>query len=337
MSLAPPIGNLGGTVLGVIADPHIPTTQHAARVRTVLDWIRMQGGASLMGLAVLGDGNVNPYAAQRWHEWCRDPMGGNLPQWVREFFVLGNHDADAPPDAAETHENPFGYARSVYPWLFGEREYYRASIDGVSLYALNNISDYLLDSGQSAYPNCNPPGNQFACNPDWSGITNPESAQRQWLDAEIAADTTGWKIAMMHRALWAPFDSDPRKLNRAAREALRIPIEHGLSLVLQGDIHVGSFSGPWYPDEEIVAPGQGAYSLTLAGGYAVRQVDLSVLPPDSVAWASGGTMQSGITHGALIRFQEETAIVQVFECSDADPAGEVVFVRTIARNVRGDS
>lgn len=310
-----------------------------ANLRTCLDWL--QSHDDLVALVGLGDLNESPNFEPGWSAWLDDPEGGNLASSIMKLPVIGNHDTEAPwlGPYGSTPEDPHATIKSRYPALFQGREWYRWDHGALRFIALNNLTDYLSDEAESMYFNCNPPGSQYELNPDHSGITVADSAQRLFLAAAMTS-AHPWKIAGCHRAVWAPFDSDPRKLHRSMRDALRGAIDAGLSLLAQADIHVTSFSGPWYPtppaNEEYRQPGQcGVYSLTLAGGYAAREVDPDVLPnPETTLHYASGS-ETGHLHRvsvALLRFIGDVADLQIFEADDGVPAGAVVFRTTLIRN-----
>lgn len=330
-----------GYSLGIISDPHIGTAIHDDYVATCLAWLigRARG---LVGILACGDLVESP--EDSFNTWLRDPESGNVPTSIPLFPVPGNHDAEigwgGPYE--QTPDQPHATLVSRYAGYFRGREWYSVDHEALRIMAINNLTDYLSDAGYSTYYNNNPPGYHYALNPDHSGISIPGSAQRAWLDAQSASRHL-WKIIAGHRSLWAPYDTDPRKLNRLARPAMATPIDRGVSLIVTGDIHVGSFSGPWYPTapdyEEYRSPGSvGAYSLTLAGSYFPRDADPDVLPnPETTLhWSSGtGVSGSGLCHAALLTFQGDVAYLEVFECSNSNPTGAIVFTHTLLRNPGG--
>lgn len=329
-----------GYSIGFMGCSHVGTLGgNLPNIRTCLDWLQSHG--DLVAVVGLGDLNESPNFADSWHGWLDDPEGGNLAAAIVKLPVIGNHDTEAawqgPYD--ETPANPHSTVLSRFPALFQGREWYKWDHGGLRFIALNNLSDYLSDTGESMYYNCNPPGSQYVLNPDHSGITDAGSPQRSFLTSAMAS-AHPWKIAGCHRSLWAPFDSDPRKLHRAMRSAIRGAVDGGLSLIAQADIHVNSFSGPWYPtepaNEEYRVPGTcGVYSLTLAGGFFNRAVDPNVLPnPETTLHYASGS-ETGHLHRvamALIRFIGDVADLQIFEVDDGVPAGAVVYRTTLIRN-----
>lgn len=343
----------GVTAMAFISDMHAgggPYIGHAIRC---LQWLQMHGVLP-KALCDAGDLNENSEEEIPFHEWIRATDGGDLDTGIEIVVAPGNWDADETPNSTNfglIAENPYSALKALYPDLFGDNEFGSWDDPGgiVRVAFLNNISDYTNDEGKSAYFNCNPPGAEMGSNPDHSGILTPGSAVRTWLDGVFGTTAPPWRVVLMHRSLYAPYDSDPRKLNREARPAFLTPIDNGLSLIATGDIHVGSLSGPWYPaggvegdpTAQYVAPGgTGAYALTLAGGYLPRNVDETVLPnhAETCLWASGGSGTKKV-QAALVLFSNEgdNAQIVIFESSDADPLGSIVYNGTLLRNTAGDA
>ncbi len=331
-----------GYSIGLMGCGHVGAGMGGTReenIRTCLDWL--QSHDDLVALVGLGDLNESPNFEVGWGSWLSDPEGGNLSPNIARLPVIGNHDTEIPWTGPydSTPANPHATIKSRYPALFQGREWYKWDHGALRFIALNNLTDYLDSGGESMYYNCNPPGSHYELNPDHSGMTTEGSPQRLFL-ASAMASSHPWKIAGCHRSLWAPFDSDPRKLNRGMRSAIRSAVDSGLSLLAQADIHVTSFSGPWYPtepaNEEYRQPGQcGVYSLTLAGGYFLRDVDPNVLPnPETTLHYASGS-ETGHLHRisvALLRFIGDVAELQIFEADDGTPAGAVVYRTTLIRN-----
>lgn len=344
-----------GYALGFVSDSHGGQSANFEHFVTVTMWLRSQTPIPVI-LIHGGDltiGNLSGTIANHYLEaWETADVGWPFEDWV-ELVAPGNHDTMRPiTDPGEnTPASPYEYLLSVYPNLFQGREYYYYDYESTRVIVMNNNSDYVTGLGSSAYNNCNPPGADTEENADYSGITIPGSAQRVWLDAASGSNHL-WKIGVCHRALWVPFDSDPRRMNKDARPALKTPIDNGLSLLMQGDVHIGSFSGPWYPDPDDpteanatpVNPGEvGAYSLSLAGGYVTRPVDVSVLPgytsgdvddeanSSTVHWASGASVGSK-AQAAYLLIEGDVAYLQVFEAGSDDAEGSIVYSTTLVRN-----
>ena len=336
----------GKTVLAFMSDLHAGgTAAYIAHVLSCIHWIQSQG-CTIGALCVAGDLCENDAEVPPFHEWIRDPDYGNLDESIELVVAPGNWDFDDTP-ASGVHEaiaeNPLSGFKAIYT-EYGDKEYVCRDIGSVRIAGLNNVSDYLNGSGDSMYFNCNPPGYEHVVNPDHSGILTPGSELRVWMDSLFGYMAPRWRITMAHRSHWAPFDSDPRKLNRDGRVAYKVPIDRGLSIVFTGDIHVGSLSGPWYPfggpidaTARYVPPGTGAgaYSLTLAGGYLPRDVETDILPDHATtcAWASG-VDGSKMSQAAIIAFDDygDTARIVIFEASDLDPVGSVVYDGILYRN-----
>ncbi len=341
-----------GYAVGMVTDSHISASVGAANVLTSLDWLRSQDPKPR---AILHAGDINevPAAASSFSTWITEQSGWPDPE-IEFLYTIGNHDAEIPWGGPYgiTPAAPHASIVARHARLFRGREWYHRDIESTRVIVINNLTDCLHETtGRSCYYNCNPPGAEYEVNPDHGGISIEGSPQRAWLEAVANSDHL-WKIVVGHRALWTPYDADWRPMNRLARPALRTPIDHGVSLVFTGDVHVGALSGPWYPaepeNEETRDPGQvGAYSLSLAGGYVVRSVDVSRLPgytggdvndaanSTTVHWADGNDNHPGdqhLCHAAHLTFAGDEAYLQIFACSDLNPIGGVVHTQTLRRN-----
>lgn len=296
-----------------ITDTHKGQSPNLVNVRTVVDLARAAAQGAIEGTIHGGDGNESPEAS--FLEWWRDPEGGGAPASEKLVMAPGNHDTETEPGAGAAAD-PFATWRSRQ-WWCGAREWGRVSVDAVSWYILNDLSD-VLSGGTSCYDNCNPPGDHYALNPDHSGILDPQSEQRLWLASELAQDEHPWKIAVMHRPAWAPFSGTQRPVHVAMREVLA---SCGFHACAGGDIHIGS----------IVGPVAGLYSVTQAGGFFVRLVDLEAFPGEPVLWSSGGYGSSGLAHASLWSFGADVLTIRMFEASNANPAGGLVHTQAIPR------
>lgn len=331
-----------GYSIGIMGCSHIGVGMGGSReenIRTCIDWL--QSHTDLVAVVGLGDLNESPNFTTCWGAWLDDPEGGNLSTSIVKLPVIGNHDTEIPWTGPydSTPANPHATIKSRYPALFQGREWYKWDHGSLRFIALNNLTDYLSDTGESMYYNCNPPGSHYDLNPDHSGITVEGSPQRQFL-ASAMSSAHPLKIAGCHRIAWAPFDSDPRKTHRAFRAALRGAIDAGLSVLFQADAHINSVSGPWYPtepaNEEYREPGQcGVYSVTLGDGYFMREVDPNVLPNPEVTLHYASGAETGHLHRAavvLLRPIGDLIDMQLFEADDGAPAGAVVYRTTLIRN-----
>lgn len=310
----PPISDepIDGPSWLFITDTHVGQSVNLGNMRTVVDLARAEG--AIEGVIHGGDGNETPLVS--FLDWWRDPEGGGAPASEKLIMAAGNHDTATVPGSGAT-EDPFSAWRSRQ-WWCGSREWGRVSVGPVSFYVLNDLTD-ALDAGTSCYDNCNPPGEHNELNPDWSGITDPESEQRLWLAAELAADTTPWKVGVMHRPAWGPFSAARRPIHTAIQGLIQSCC---FSLALSGDLHGGALCGPF----------SGCWSLTQAGGYYIRPVDLDAFPGLPVVWSSSTAQNnSGLAHCARISFGEETASIRIFEASNANLTGGLVFAQTIER------
>jgi hypothetical protein len=185
----------------------------------------------------------------------------------------------------------------------------------------------------------NPPGYQYALNPDYAGITTAGSRQRQFLSRAISS----WhplKAIACHRGVWEPWNADPRKLNAAMRPILADAIDSGVSWLLQGDCHVGHVGLPRYPTapgyDEARADGEvGVCTMSMSGGYVTRAVDDTVLADHatSVPWDSGTGASGSAMHAAIIECRGvESMHVRIHESTATDEAGSVVYEGDHKRN-----
>ena len=76
----------------------------------------------------------------------------------------------------------------------------------------------------------------------------------------------------------------------------------------------------------------GCYSLSLAGGYAVRQVDESVLPEGACLWSDGGIGALGICHAGALVFGGAKVRLLVYRVAADDEEGSVVLETDLERN-----
>ena len=339
--------------IAFMSDNHIPISTPDAKINVArcVEWA-VDNAVNLVAMVCGGDSQTNPTtlaAGDGYDTWIRST--GALPANIPVLPVIGNHDTRLTWSGGvydSTLDTCHSGIMGEYSDLFQGNEWYSWEHGGqVQIAVINNLTDYLSEAGYAFMPltnmyhNCNPPGAQFVLNPDHSGITVPGSDQRVWLDATMASGHP-WKIICCHRAMWVPFNSDPRKMNKLARPAMAVPIDLGCSLICQGDTHIGSLAGPYYPTaplyEDTVAPGGvGAYSLSLTGTYQNRLVDTAELPAGTVRWSSGsagGATHVRKCHVALLEVVQgsETSTLTIFEVRDGDLPGSVVHTETIYRN-----
>jgi len=332
--------------LAIMSDTHVTDTPHEVKIARCIQWAQ-ENATNLKALVMCGDNVDSPNYIPKFKDWAYHTDSGNLHVSVPIVTTIGNHDTEVPWHGAYgiTPANPHLTIQNDYSDLFNGLEWYSWDCEDIlRIASVNNLTDYLGTeggyAGDSMYYNCNPPGDNVL-NPDHSGISIPASAQRTWLDS-VFDSSHPWKIIICHRSMWAPFDSDPRRLNRLARPAMATAIDKGCSMICQGDIHIGSLSGPWYPTapdyEEYRDPGSvAAYSMTLLGGYVPRSIDETILPDhdNTVLWASGYVPGGvGTMHIALLQLDSvsDYASLKIFRCSNADPIGEVIYETTITKN-----
>lgn len=308
--MSDPVAQVLGPTWLYVADTHNATNLHQERLRIGLDLARAAVG-SFEGLLHAGDATV------AFLPWWYDSEGGNAGSGDQVVQAPGNHDTETEL-GEEPPADPFATFKASYPWFNEGREFARVSVGPVSIYILNTCDDVLYN-GMSQYGNCNPPGIPDSCNPSFGGILDPESEQRQWLAAELAADEHLWKVALMHRPPAAPYANNYRPVFDAL---LPVLTSMGFSIADCGDIHMGSLCGPF----------DGMYTATLAGGYVVRQANLGVLDSSLVKWASGGTQTSGLVHVAAQTFGEDAMLHRVWEVSNAQPQGALVCSVVLPRN-----
>lgn len=306
----------------IIADPHLGQTNHVARVQTCLDWGLAQTPAP-MAIYDAGDSNHAEMAAL---------LASEYPAFAGAYRkVLGNHDSDYPIDcpSGTVSANPFAGTIAALPY-FGGNEWWShdmRTLDDrathVRVVGLQNNSPSWNPIGVDNYYNCNPPGVQNELNHDHTGLTDPNSAQRIFLEAAIQT-APDWCIVLAHRGWLTARDEHPRPLAHDTEFLLAYFEAWGVSLVASGDIHVGSYTR---------APGKKLRHLCLSGGYATRAVVDTAVPEGSILWASGASvMNSGLCQIAYLNINNDSVALHIFECSDANPEGGVVYTDTFTRN-----
>lgn len=326
-----------------MSDSHHNDTNHKARIETCLAW---GWSRTPTPEAMFHGGDMNETPEESYREYYAGL--GYDPEKL--YPAPGNHDTEVPWSPAQygiTTGNPHAAMLSRYPKLFRGKLFYYVDIHSLRFIMTTNITDYVTSSNTSAYFGANPPGLNED-NGDYAGYSIEGSAQYQFID-EASRGHRGWLMVGGHRGLWLPFDSDPRRLNKVGRPTLRTAIQNGLSVSWESDVHVGSVTGPWYPNGgenelRVEEGGVGCYSISACGGFATRQPDVSVLPGytsgdvtdaannPNVHWAAGGTSASGVCHIHHCVIDGDVAHLTTFGCSNADPEGSVLFTKDLRRN-----
>ncbi len=339
-----------GYSLLALGCPHIGqgASSRWGRVATCLAWGLAQA-KGLTGILAAGDMVISPNVTTPLHEWLYDSEGGNVPAGIPLVPVLGNHDTEiANFDYDPVPASPHATAIATFPEHFRGREWFAwdAKLNGkrtdLRVISLNNNTPYLDDDDVQMYANCNPPGHQYELDPDHSGITVEGSPQRLFLDEATKRRAGKWTIIAAHRPLWAPFDSDPRKLHRAMRPVLKDSIDRGSSILVTADNHLTSHSGPWYPtapnyEEYRINGSVGIHSVTVSGGFMSRSVDDTVLPDHATTchFAHGYETADGVTHAVLLQFEGDDCSMRIFEVTPSDLDGTEVYSTTIKKNPGG--
>ena len=312
---------------------------NADQWHAMVDWGLDQGMDAVM---VSGDLTVSP-AEEIFADGCTSRFASVFRSWLggaAELLVcVGNHDTEmawnTEGSGAEGRSlDPYYAMQDTFPNLFREgRSYYGRDIGPVRLLSINDIADTTYDAGGSwvqQYANCNPPyqgliywqgngyplGNPDWTNPDFSGITNPYSDQRRWIDQKLADSWPIWKVPVMHRGIWTPF---PYGANRSGLYEARYDLwadftAAGVDMVFQGDQHIVSWSKriASYPASATVvnkADSTGAMSVALHGHYFRRSVDTGEMPASSLIFSKGGTDSSNVrwVYGMLGTFNGNRA------------------------------
>ena len=338
------------------SDPHFQWSGGIANFQTCVTWLNGQAQTkNIRALVVGGDLQESYDQEQSFKDFIRtgtydtgagELEGCNLNADIECLPVIGNWDTDSHTHD-EIPEDPHSIIVGRYPEYFDGKEYYTWDYkDTVRIFVVNDITDYTTTAGANSYFQCNPPGAPLGppANPDHSGITVAGSDQHSWLDSGFDTDHE-WKILCCHRPFWSARDDrdGARRSNRVARPYLSSYIDRRLSLILSGDQHLGSLSGPWYPsgdeDAKLKDPGQlGAYELVAAGGFLSRQVIAGSLPDEdqSILWSSGGEDNvHNLSHMALLGFTPGSNVcdITIFEVTNETPTGSVVHTGELVQNV----
>jgi hypothetical protein len=338
-----------GYSIGMMADPHYSYGSSArhARIATAMNLI-LDNATGLCALLAAGDLNERPEFVG-FKEWALGEDVG-WPAIIPILPCVGNHDAEIATTGTPetTPASPHATLLSRYSDLFCGHEWFTwdAHLSGVPVdlrvISLDNLTDAMSEDPTpvSLFYNCNPPGHQYVLNDDYSGFTSGASPQRNFL-ANAIQSKRGWKILMMHRGLWLPFDSSDIPLHRDARPILADAVAAGCSVLLQGHAHMGVDCGPWHPSgaqyETYVAPAAnqvGIRSLCFSGGYTVRAINDTVLPNHVTTChlARGSADSTTMVHAAILQFDGNTAALKVYEVSAAVPAGALIYEATIYKN-----
>ena len=342
--------------LAYTSDPHHQVSGGIANFQTCVTWLNKQAESkSVKALVVGGDLEESFRYDQQFKDFIRagtfstylgeNTEGCNLNADIECLPVIGNWDTTSATHD-EIPEDPHSIIVGRYPEYFNGKEYYTWDYKRViRVFVINDITDYTTTAGSNTYFQCNPPGAPLGppANPDHSGITVAGSDQHTWLDGAFNTDHE-WKIMCFHRPLWSARDNrdGSRRSNRVAREYLAPYIDRRLSLILSGDQHIGSLSGPWYPagteNAQLKGPGQlGTYELIAAGGYFPRPIIPGSLPDEerSILWSSGQDATSHhIAHMVLLGFAPGSNVcdITIFEVTDEAPDGSVVYNGKLVQN-----
>ena len=255
--------------------------------------------------------------------------------------VIGNHDTTIPQATpAPLGTKVFQPIIEAWPERFKGRQYYKYELDDYAFkfLAMSNCVDTVDADGDTAYPNCNPPGSLnvvIGPNPDYSGFVTDGSPQYEWLETE-SASYDGWLIGGSHRPSWAPFQSHPRPLLKEARHGiLKTMVENGLSIYASGDQHIVSLSKPFY-ENHIPADSAGVYQLVLTGGYFNRSPDDAALAEADRYFAAGdGLGTPWPAYGAVVDFWGDIATIRIAmaDAKDSDPDNvTTVYTGRLRRN-----
>lgn len=319
-----PLPQTTDIVLLAVTDNHLGQTANVEHVRTCFTW-GFDSAAPVLAVLDAGDsihGNLAGLLASEY------------PGTYAYLNALGNHDGNHPIDcpSGTVGPDPFSEQIARFPVLAG-REWYAhdlLTLDGrpthVRVVAVqNNIPSWNPATSVDNYYNVNPPGVQTELNPDHTGLTDPESPQRQFL-AEAIQTAPDWCIVLAHRGFPGRVARDEHPRPLAPELAPLIPLFSSwrVSWVHTGDVHVGSY---------VRVPGERITWTSLEGSYATRSAENGVVPDGSLLWASGASsMMSGLCQIIRANINNDSCSIQIFECSDADPAGAVVFTDTFNRN-----
>lgn len=270
---------------GVVADFHmfgegsaVPGYDEKYRIMQ-----EIKNAPGLDGIISLGDCDLG-----RLREFIYSDCGVPSHVWVRG--VLGNWDSDYPtnhPCAEESVENPFASTVDAEDYFDGN-EWWVHNDENVLLVGIqtNSPSEHPDTQKDNAH-NCNPPG---ACtlNPDWSGVTDPNSSQRSAVNLLIDNSMATFKIVFMHTPAWATYDGPGRPMNRDLRSWCGEMQDRGVLAFNGGHLHVGSLVGEIDSlDGNILETHEGGcVHLTITGGSINRQPDPSLIEEDILLWSS---------------------------------------------------
>ena len=180
---------------------------------------------------MLGDNIYPPHTPDDYRRKFEEPYAPLLEAGVTFHAALGNHDDDAQVNYAKFNMG----GRRYYTFRKAERRLAGLAGAGVRFFALDSRS---LDP-----------------------------AQRAWLDAELAASGTSWKICFMHHPLYT--SGRYRSSARALRVSLEpLLVNRDVDVVLSGHEHV----------YERIRPQHGISYFTSGSGGAIRQRDLRPSP-----------------------------------------------------------
>jgi 3',5'-cyclic AMP phosphodiesterase CpdA len=176
---------------------------------------------------LLGDniyGSDGPADYQKKFETPYKPL---LDAGIKFYGALGNHD------------NPNQRSYGMFN-MNGERYYtFRASAGGLSKLTSGGVRFFALDSNYLS------------------------KEQLDWLEKELAASSSDWKICFFHHPLYSSGKTHGSALEtRAVLEPMFV--KHGVSLVLTGHDHI----------YEHIKPQQGIYHFVVGSSGSLRKGDL---------------------------------------------------------------
>lgn len=236
------------------------------------------------------------------------PVPGNHET---KYYLLGETTATVPDTT-----NLFRDFEHAFP-ACGRRGYYARRHGPVLLLMMAHLTDQVVHQfgvpgdDKQAYANCNPPGKGLAywqahgyphgnpdyVNPDYFGFSDTTSAQIQWAVSRIAnhrAHGGTWSVAFWHRAAYAAYNGSSqysRVLDTAVRATtIAKLIRAGLHLACEADLHVGTFTGPFYKE---AVDSRGAWFVCTESGWAGRPTSPNEIPAGGMIYPLAAGLDKG--------------------------------------------